>query len=213
MSSAFGGDHPSRPNRKARRYSIVCSSGRSLLDRSTSSSRPSRTRQPFTTRTTPPDATVSGCSRNGWMTRERLSRWRMQSASTTQNNGNRTTLMPAFNAFALPPFFLSTSLTAEFGRYRRAGLFRGKTIAIRLARFHQPERLDHLVAGAVGRAIVDDDDLEIRVVGLEQRLDRGDDRTLLVVGRRGMSPAAGRRGSSTKRDAVFPAVLDDPPAA
>ncbi len=87
ISSALIGDQPSRPNRNARRYSTVCTSGSTLSGSSTSDSKPSLTLQPLTMRITPPVAIMLASSRNGCTTRARLSCCRMQSASTTQNNG------------------------------------------------------------------------------------------------------------------------------
>src|SRR5439155_1010047 len=95
---------PSRPNRKARRYSTTCTPGRNRPGTRASITRPSFTVHPFATRTVPPTAAMWRPSRNGRVRRNSASGSISVSASTAMTRGNRLALMAALRESALPPF-------------------------------------------------------------------------------------------------------------
>ena len=76
---------PTRPIRKARKYSSTCSVASRLRGSRTSSTRPPSILHPFAMRTMPPVATTtSGSSMIGRATRRRASSSRIASASIAQ---------------------------------------------------------------------------------------------------------------------------------
>jgi hypothetical protein len=79
---------PTRPVRKARRYSTTWKMGSGRAGTATWTTRPSRTSQPFAIRTMPPEAIVSfGFSMNGFTTRSSALSSMIESASIEQNRG------------------------------------------------------------------------------------------------------------------------------
>ena len=185
MSTAPSGSQPMRPKRNERRYSMTCMSASGLRGSATSSRKPSRSLQPLAMRIAPPAATVSGFSRNGRTARISELRWSTPSASTIATSGLRQMLMPALAASALRAAVLladDAQIAIARGAISRADGSARHLLAIGLRVEVELKTRDELLERVVGRAVVDDDDLEIRVLELQQRFHRGHDRLRLVVG-------------------------------
>jgi len=87
ISMPFIDDQPSRPKRKARRYSTTWNRAQMFFGSPTLVRKPPLTVQPLATRTVPPAATTVGSRRKGSVTLARLSRCRIESASTPHTSG------------------------------------------------------------------------------------------------------------------------------
>src|SRR4051812_10990800 len=186
ISSPCRRDQPTRPSRNERRYSttwILASHDVGMRD---STILPRCIVEPFAARTVPPVATTrSGSSTKGLATCRSASSSSTASASVTHTSGCWATLMPALAASPLLPA-LSPANDHE-----------GATVAwhpgaVHLAldrdqsgnhegQVHEAERLLEALEGAIGGAVIDDDDLKAGVAQREHRLDALDDERLLVV--------------------------------
>src|SRR6059058_5970277 len=102
--------------------------GRKRRGTRASVTRPSRTVQPFATRTVPPTAAILLLSRNGRVRRSRASGSIRVSASTAMTSGKRLALMAALRESAFPPF--SLSMTSSRVRERERYTARTRLVAI-----------------------------------------------------------------------------------
>jgi hypothetical protein len=105
---------PIRPVKNERKYSTVCSFPSTVRGKRISLISPSSITQPLAMRTTPPTATTVLSCRNGVTIRTKASFSSTESASIETTTGYREKLMPAFNASALPPLSLSTTIRLAY---------------------------------------------------------------------------------------------------
>ena len=210
--SAPNRDQPVRPSRNARRYSTTWIRASHGLGIWTLTMRPETTRLPLTGRIAPPAATIRvGSSANGWVTRSSASGSRIESASTIATSGSLAALMPTLRASERPEFSLRTTT-------RRVRPSRGTCTSMIRARIghvlrdhardgHEVERAAQPLEGAVGAAVVDDDDLVPRVAQGEQGLHRRDDPDLLVVRGHEQRDARGQGAAEGLDDRLTAPVL------
>ena len=125
---------------------------------------------------------------------------RIASASIAQISSRSARLMPQLSASALPPLAFSTTVSRASVRERntlRTGIV-GIDGHVDAREDLQIERRPQHLDGGVGRAVRDDDHVELLVAQREQRADALDDALLLVVRRARRSsrraPAASASG-------------------